>query len=55
MTSNSRMQIAVLIVVFSALYALLIAKDPGIASAISSGYVAIVLTAILISNVRKKP
>lgn len=43
------------IIVLSAGYALLVKKDPGIAAAVASGYVAILLTVFLLLNLWKKP
>jgi len=46
---------AFLMISLSAIYAVLVAYDSGVASAIALGYVAVLLTVFLASNVRKKP
>lgn len=55
MTSNVRLQICGVIIVLSAMYAVTVVKDPEVASAIAAGYIALVLTAILLVNLWKKP
>lgn len=55
MTPNNRLWLIATMIVISAGYAVLVKKDPGIASAIASGYVALLLTAVLLLNVWKKP
>lgn len=55
MTAYNRLWAAVVLIVLSAGYAVLVKKDPNIASAIAAGYVALVVTAVLVLNVWKKP
>ena len=55
MTANNRLWLIAALIIISAGYALLVKKDPGIASAVASGYVALLLTAVFILNVWKKP
>jgi len=55
MTPPNRLLVVAGLIILSAAYALLVKKDPDIAQAISSGYVAVALTAILLLNVWKKP
>lgn len=55
MTSNTRLQISGVMIVVSAAYAILVARDPETATAIAAGYIALVLTAIVLVNVWKKP
>lgn len=55
MTSTTRLQVCGVILVISAAYAVLLAQDTEVASAIASGYVALLLTAIVLVNVWKKP
>lgn len=43
------------ILVISAAYAVLVEKDPGVAAAVASGYVAILLTIVFLLNTWKKP
>lgn len=55
MTALNRLRVVAGLILLSAVYAVLVKRDPQIASAVSSGYVAILLTTILIINVWKKP
>lgn len=55
MTSNTRLRVCALVIIFSVMYAVLVAQDASIASAVALGYVALVLTAIITTNVWKKP
>lgn len=55
MTSNARLRLSFLIIVASAAYAVLIVKDPAVASAISSWYIAVLLTIFVTINVWKRP
>lgn len=55
MTRNIRLGLIAAIIVFSAGYALLVKKDPSIAGAVATGYVALLLTVLLLLNVWKKP
>jgi len=53
--ANVRLWLCALIIVGSALYAVLVAYDPEIAQAVGVGYTAILLTIFLVINVWKKP
>lgn len=55
MTSNARLQMSLLIIMISAAYGVIVAKDPQIASAIASGYVGVILTVLILVNVWKRP
>lgn len=55
MTSNTRLRLGALMISLSALFAVLLAWDPQMASAAASIYVALFLTAFVLSNVWKKP
>lgn len=55
MTSSTRLRWCAAIIIVSAMYAVLIVKNPQVASAISSGYVAGLLTVFILVNVWKKP
>lgn len=54
MTSETRLKLSGVVILLSALYGVVIAKDPSVASAISSGYIAIVLTILVLNHVWKK-
>lgn len=55
MSPSVRLRLVAVVLLMSAVYAVMVAKDPQVASAISSGYVAIVVTVIVLVNVWKKP
>lgn len=55
MSSHIRLKLGALMILLSALFAVLLAQDPQIASAAASIYVALLLTAFVASNVWKKP
>ncbi len=55
MNRNLRLMVAAAIIIVSAFYAVLVVQNPALASAISSGYVAVLLTSIFVVNVWKKP
>lgn len=55
MTANSRLLWSAVLIIISAVYAVLVARDPGVASAIAAGYIAILLTVFVLLNVWKKP
>lgn len=55
MSSHIRLKLGALMIFLSALFAVLIAQDPQMASAVASAYVAILLTVFVLSNVWKKP
>lgn len=53
MRSNARLGWSVAIIIVSAIYAVLVAKDPNTASALMLGYVAVLLTIFVINEVWK--
>lgn len=55
MRPNTRLWLIAGIIVLSAMYAVLVVEDKNLASAIASGYVALLLTFTLIINVWKRP
>lgn len=55
MKPNLRLGLVALIIVGSALYGLLVVQSPTLASAVSSGYVAVVLTIFTLVNLWKTP
>lgn len=55
MTPRIRLALIAGILIMSAAYAVLVKKDPGIAAAVASGYVAILLTVFFLLNTWKKP
>lgn len=55
MKANTRLSLIAFLIVGSALYAFLIAKDPKFAEAIALGYIAMLLTVLTIINVWKRP
>lgn len=55
MSSSTRLKLSIVMIVLSMLFAVLIAQSPQIASAVATGYVAVLLTVILLTNVWKKP
>lgn len=55
MTAHSRLFLAFALIVLSAGYAVLVKKDPSLAGAVASGYVAVLLTVFLLINVWKRP
>lgn len=55
MTSNTRLRLSAVMIIISAIYAVVVAKDPQVASAVSSGYIAVLLTTFVLSNLWKKP
>jgi hypothetical protein len=54
MTPSIRLALVALLIVGSAVYSLLVVSDPTLASAVASGYVALVLSIFTIVNVWKK-
>lgn len=54
MTTQHRLCVGLGVVVLSLGYGVLVVLDPEIASAIAAGYVAIVLTALILSNFWRK-
>lgn len=55
MKASFRLALVALIIVGSAIYGLIVAQDPALASAMASGYVAVVLSVFLLVNVWKRP
>lgn len=55
MRPNARLLMCVVIIVASAFYAVLVAQDPQVASAVALGYVAVLFTTFVVINVWKKP
>lgn len=55
MTPHNRLGVVAGLILISAAYAVLVKKDPDLASAVASGYVALFLTVIVLLNVWKKP
>lgn len=55
MTSNTRLKLSAIMIMISAVYGVLVAQSPSVASAVSSGYVALLLTVFIVSNLGKKP
>jgi len=54
MTARFRLLLSGFIILLSAFYGVLVAHDPVLAQALAVGYIAIVLTAYILSNFRKK-
>jgi hypothetical protein len=54
MSASLRLFLCGVIILVSAVYAVLVASDPSFASAVASGYVAVVVTVILVVNIWKK-
>lgn len=54
MKASTRLILVALIIVGSSLYGLLVVRDPGLASAVASGYVALFGTAFFLINVWKR-
>jgi hypothetical protein len=55
MKPSTRLALIALIIVGSSLYALLVVRDPGLASAVATGYVAVFLSLFAIINLWKSP
>lgn len=55
MKPDTRLWVAALLIVGSSLYALLVVKDPSIASAVATGYVALFLSVFALINLWKSP
>lgn len=55
MRPNARLYLSAALIVLSATYAVMVAQNPQVASAVSSGYVAILLSVIVAVNAWKKP
>lgn len=55
MTPRTRLAMLAGVILISAAYALLVKKDPQVASAIASGYVALMVTIFLLVHVWRRP
>lgn len=55
MRPNTRLSLSAVIIIGSALYAVLVARDPQVAGAVASGYVAILLSVFVLVNYWKRP
>lgn len=55
MSANTRLASAGLLLIMSAVYGVIVAEDPDLASALAAGYIAILLTVLAIINFWKKP
>jgi hypothetical protein len=55
MTAHNRLGVIAGLIILSAGYAVLVKKDPNLAAAVASGYVALLLTLFVVINVWKKP
>lgn len=55
MRPKARLKLAAGIIVVSLLYGYLVAEDASVASAIAVGYVALLLTVLVVINIWKKP
>ena len=55
MTPNTRLSLIAGIIIVSAAYAVVVRKDPSVASAIAAGYVAILVTVLSLVHFWKKP
>lgn len=55
MTPSLRLKLCVATIGMSTIYAVIVAKDPQLASAIAVGYVAILLTVFVLVHFWKKP
>lgn len=55
MTQQVRFVVIIGVIVFSAGYSILVVKDEGLASAISLGYIAVILTVMLLLRYWRKP
>ena len=54
MSPSLRLIICGVVILLSAVYAVLVARDPSFATTLAVGYVAVVVTAILVVNLWKK-
>lgn len=55
MTSSSRLQMSVAMIILSAIYAVIIAQNSDLASIVTIAYIVILFTFFVIANVWKKP
>ena len=54
MGPNTRLRMSIFMIVFSAVYAVLIAEDRDLAEVVAVGYIALLLTVFIIINMWKK-
>jgi hypothetical protein len=54
MTANTRLAVCAVVIILSAVYALILEQDQGLAEAVALGYIAVVLTLMFILNVWKR-
>lgn len=54
MSASLRLFLCGVLILLSAIYAVLVARDPSLAAIVAIGYVAVVVTVILIVNLWKK-
>lgn len=54
MTPNTRLRLSAVMIILSAIYAVLIVQDRELATAVSSGYVALLLTVFVLTTLWKK-
>jgi len=54
MGPNTRLRLSMLMIIFSAIYAVLIAKDRDLAEVVAVGYIALLLTVFVTVNIWKK-
>lgn len=55
MRPSIRLYLTLVVIVFSAAYAVVVTQNPALASAVASGYVALVVTVLVTINFWKKP
>jgi len=55
MTPNTRLKLSAIMIMISAVYSVLVVQSPSTASAVASGYVALLLTVFALVNLWKKP
>lgn len=55
MRHNTRLALAAIVIIGSAAYAVLVKKDPSLASAIAVGYVALLVTIITAIQIWRRP
>lgn len=54
MGPNTRLRMSLFMILFSAIYAVLIAEDRDLAEVVAVGYIALLLTVFTITNIWKK-
>jgi hypothetical protein len=55
MSSSTRLKLSVVMIMLSVFFAVLVAQNPPVASAVATGYVAVLLTFFVLANTWKKP